>query len=130
MKKILFFALAFFAIQNLSAQEATETSNENVYNTAGIEVIPQFPGGIQEFYKFIGSNYKVPNVKGLSGKVFVTFIIEKDGSVEDIKVIRDIGHGTGREAIKLLKKCPKWMPGEQQGKKVRVLYSLPINIQT
>jgi periplasmic protein TonB len=66
----------------------------------------------------------------LKGKVYVTFVVEKDGSLTDIKVLRDIGYGTGKEAIRVLSKCPKWMPGEQNGKKVRVLYSLPITIQT
>ena len=68
-------------------------------------------------------------VKNLKGKVFVTFVVEKDGSLSDIKVIRDIGLGTGEEAIRVLKECPKWLPGEQNGQKVRVLYSLPISIQ-
>ncbi len=110
--------------------ETTNPSDENaIYNTAGIDVKPDFPGGIQEFYKFIGKNYKTPNVKNLKGKVFVMFVIEKDGSLTDIKVLRDIGHGTGEEAVRVLKECPKWLPGEQNGKKVRVLYSLPISIQ-
>ena len=51
--------------------------------------------------------------------MYVTFVVEKDGSLTDIKVIRDIGYGTGKEAIRVLKKCPKWTPGEQNGKKVR-----------
>ena len=110
--------------------ETTKPSDENaIYNTAGIDVKPDFPGGLQEFYKFIGKNYKTPNVKNLKGKVFVMFVIEKDGSLTDIKVLRDIGHGTGEEAVRVLKECPKWLPGEQNGKKVRVLYSLPISIQ-
>lgn len=102
----------------------------NIYNTAGIEVKPDFPGGIEKFYKFVGNNYKTPEEEGLKGKVYVTFVVEKDGSLTDIKVLRDIGYGTGAEAIRVLKKCPKWTPGEQNGKKVRVLYSLPITIQS
>jgi periplasmic protein TonB len=104
--------------------------DNNVYNTAGIEVKPDFPGGIEKFYKFVGNNYKTPEEEGLKGKVYVTFVVEKDGSLTDIKVLRDIGYGTGAEAIRVLKKCPKWTPGEQNGKKVRVLYSLPITIQS
>jgi len=101
-----------------------------IYNTAGIEVKPDFPGGLEKFYKFVGKNFQVPEEEGLKGKVFVTFVVEKDGSLTDIKVIRDIGYGTGKEAIRVLKSCPKWNPGEQNGKKVRVLYSLPISIQS
>ncbi|MEO7977842.1 energy transducer TonB [Flavobacterium sp.] len=109
---------------------AVVEEDNNVYNTAGIEVKPDFPGGIEKFYKFVGNNYKTPEEEGLKGKVYVTFVVEKDGSLTDIKVLRDIGYGTGAEAIRVLKKCPRWTPGEQNGKKVRVLYSLPITIQS
>jgi protein TonB len=104
--------------------------DNQIYNTAGIEVKPDFPGGLEKFYKFIGKNFQVPEEEGLKGKIFVTFVVEKDGSLTDIKVIRDIGYGTGKEAIRVLKSCPRWNPGEQNGKKVRVLYSLPISIQS
>ena len=110
---------------------AAEVEEDNsIYNTAGIEVKPDFPGGMEKFYKFVGNNYQTPEEDGLKGKVYVTFVVEKDGSLTDIKVIRDIGYGTGKEAIRVLNKCPKWTPGEQNGKKVRVLYSLPITIQS
>nr|WP_315251902.1 energy transducer TonB [uncultured Flavobacterium sp.] len=104
--------------------------DKGIYNLAGIEQKPEFPGGIEKFYSFIGKNYTPPEEEGLKGKVYVTFVVEKDGSLTDIKVIRDIGYGTGKEAIRVLNKCPKWLPGEQNGKKVRVLYSLPITIQS
>lgn len=110
-------------------KDVVEEDNE-IYNTAGIEVKPDFPGGMEKFYKFVAKNYQTPEEEGLKGKVFVSFVVEKDGSLTDIKVIRDIGFGTGKEAIRVLKSCPKWAPGEQNGKKVRVLYSLPINIQS
>ena len=110
-------------------KDVVEEDN-GIYNTAGIEVKPDFPGGLEKFYKFVGNNYRTPEEDGLKGKVFVTFVVEKDGSLTDIKVIRDIGYGTGKEAIRVLKSSPKWNPGEQNGKKVRVLYSLPITIQS
>ncbi|WP_264520535.1 energy transducer TonB [Flavobacterium sp. N1994] len=103
--------------------------DNNIYNTAGIEVKPDFPGGMQKFYGYIGRAYSAPEDCG-SGKVFVTFVVEKDGSLTDIKVIREVCPGSGKEAIRVLKSCPKWNPGEQNGKKVRVLYSLPISIQS
>ena len=109
---------------------AVVEEDNSIYNTAGIEVKPDFPGGMEKFYKFVGNNYQTPEEDGLKGKVYVTFVVEKDGSLTDIKVIRDIGYGTGKEAIRVLKKCPKWTPGEQNGKPVRVLYSLPITIQS
>jgi len=104
--------------------------DESVHSLAGIEVKPEFPGGMENFYKYVGKTYQTPEEEGLKGKVYVTFVVEKDGSLTDIKVIRDIGYGTGKEAIRVLSKCPKWNPGEQNGKKVRVLYSLPITIQS
>ena len=109
---------------------ALEDDNDDtsIYNTTGIKVKPDFPGGLEKFYKFISENYKVPEEEDLKGKIFVTFVVEKDGSLSDIKVLRDIGYGTGKEAIRVLKTCPRWVPGELNGKKVRVLYSLPISI--
>lgn len=104
--------------------------DNQIYNTAGIEVKPEFPGGMAKFYKYVGDNYRAPEEEGLKGKVYVTFVVEKDGSLTDIKVLRDIGYGTGKEAIRVLSKCPRWNPGIQNGKPVRVLYSLPIQIQT
>ena len=109
---------------------AVVEEDNSIYNTAGIEVKPDFPGGMAKFYKYVGNNYRTPEEEGLAGKVYVTFVVEKDGSLTDIKVVRDIGYGTGKEAIRVLKSCPKWNPGEQNGKKVRVLYSLPITIQS
>ncbi|HEU0137282.1 MAG TPA: energy transducer TonB [Flavobacterium sp.] len=102
--------------------------DNQIYNTAGIEVKPDFPGGINKFYNYVANNFKFEE-EGVSGRVFVTFVVEKDGSLTDIKVVRDIGFGSGAEAIRVLKKSPRWIPGEQNGKKVRVLYSLPIAIQ-
>ena len=119
----------------LPVSEANDTPKENpiaiedqIYNTSGVDIKPEFEGGMEKFYKFIGQNFKVPDEEDLRGKIFVSFVVEKDGSLGDIKVIRDIGYGTGNEAIRVLKICPKWKPGELNGKKVRVLYSMPINI--
>ncbi|HWR94463.1 MAG TPA: energy transducer TonB [Flavobacterium sp.] len=109
---------------------AVVEEDNTVYNTAGIEVKPDFPGGLQKFYDFVGKNYQTPEEEGLRGKVYVTFVVEKDGSLTDIKVLRDIGYGTGKEAIRVLNKCPRWTPGEQNGKKVRCTYSLPISIES
>ena len=128
MKKILFLVIVFFTIQFVSAQDAPAISNDIVYNTAGIDVKPDFPGGMGEFYKYFAKNYRTPNVKKLNGKVYVTFVVEKDGSIDEVKVLRDIGYGTGEEAIRVLNNSPKWLPGEQDGRKVRCSFSLPINI--
>jgi protein TonB len=109
---------------------AVVEEDNSIYNSAGIEVKPEFPGGIEKFYSFVGKNYQTPEEEGLKGKVYVSFCVEKDGSLTDIKVLRDIGYGTGKEAIRVLNKSPRWAPGEQNGKKVRCTYSLPISIQS
>ncbi|MBP4138285.1 energy transducer TonB [Flavobacterium geliluteum] len=134
MKKFLVLILICFASNVFSQSKDDETiisDDENkVYNTAGIDIVPEFPGGINEFYKFIGKNYIVPKEKPVfvKGKVYIAFIIEKDGSLNDIKLLKDVGFGTGNEAIRVLKLCPKWTPGKLKGKEVRVLYSLPLVI--
>ena len=127
MKKLLILIL--FAAQIAVAQNEPVPTDDNViYNTAGLEVKPEFPGGLTAFYKYVETNFVVPNEPGLKGKIFVMFVVEKDGSLSDIKILRDIGFGTGKEAIRVMKLSPKWNPGKQNGKAVRTLYSLPISI--
>jgi beta-lactamase regulating signal transducer with metallopeptidase domain len=130
------YALVLFIFSTeMTAQKMVDESNskDKSIHKMGTEMEkkPNFPGGINEFYKFIGQNYKEPvtpaGVK-LSGKVYITFIIEKDGSLSDFRSLRDIGYGTGAEAIRVLKMCPKWSPGYVKGKPVRVQYALPITV--
>lgn len=137
-KKLLFGLGCFLFAMQLSAQEVgkndqakaqeTVSDDNSIYNTSGIEIKPEYPGGIEAFYKLISKNYNMPKIKNLAGKVFVTFVVEKDGSLTEIKVLRDIGFGTGEEAIRVLKLSEKWKPGEQNGKKVRTQYGLPISL--
>ena len=103
---------------------------DKLFGSGGVEVKPEFPGGMDKFLKFVGNTYQVPDEEGLKGKVFVSFVVEKDGTLTDIKVLRDIGSGTGAEAIRVLKKSPRWTPAEQNGKKVRCSYQLPISIES
>ena len=111
-------------------KDVVEEDN-TIYNSAGIQVKADFPGGVDKFRAYIGKNFNVPEEDGLNGNIIVTFVVEKDGSLTDIKVLRDIGYGTGKEAIRVIKSCPiKWNPGEQNGKKVRMQFSLPIRIST
>lgn len=89
----------------------------------------EFPGGIQNFIKTVRKNYKVPDLQTNKYTVYVSFVVETDGSISDIKVIRDPGHGLGDEAIRVLKNIKtKWKPGIYKGEPVRVLYYLPISI--
>lgn len=106
-------------------------SMDEFYNTT-VEVMPEFPGGgSAAFYKFFQKNYKYSEEArkhGVSGRVFMSFVVEKDGSLTDIKVLRDLGFGTGEEGIRLLKSSPKWKPGLSNGRPVRVAYTLPFNL--
>lgn len=111
--------------------ESNSNIDNKVYEFENVEVKPKlFAGGLNKFYEFIGKNFQVPDEEGLKGKIIVTFIIDIDGSVTDIKIIKDIGYGTGKEAIRVLKMMPKWTPGRQNGKPIRCQYSLPITIRT
>jgi periplasmic protein TonB len=110
--------------------DPTPPEDNKVYSNAGLEVSPEFNGGMAKFYEYVGRTYQTPEEDGLKGKVYISFVVEKDGSLTDIKVTRDIGFGTGAEAIRVLKKCPRWKPGIQNGNPVRVLYSLPISIES
>lgn len=108
-----------------------DRDNDNIYSAAGVEVQPEFPGGISKFYLFIDKKIKISEqakADALKGKVFVTFVVEKDGNLTDIKIIRDIGYGTKEAVLDVMKSCPKWIPAEQNGKKVRCHYALPITI--
>ena len=133
MKKLVFLFLCLVSFQNVNSQTepiAPDTNEDNsVYNSAGLEIKPEYNGGFNKFYEYIAKNYRTPDVPGLKGKLLVSFVVEKDGSITDIKVLKDIGYGTGEEAIRILKKCPNWTPAEQKGKKVRCTFMLPINIQ-
>jgi protein TonB len=131
MKLSILFTVLFFSCLNcFSQQDTIQVKKNETYNYSSIDKKPEFPGGAGAFYKYIGNNYRTPNVQGLSGKVYVNFVIEKDGSVVEAKVIRDLGYGTGEEAVRVLSESPKWSPGIQNGKPVRVMYSLPITIQS
>jgi periplasmic protein TonB len=134
MRKILFLVTVIitqFASSQISSDSLYSKKNDGaLYSLKGIEVKPEYPGGIEQFYEFISKNYKAPKVEGLRGKVYVSFVIEKDGSLTDIKLLKDVGFGSGEEAIRVLKKCKNWIPGEQNGKKVRVQFVVPISIET
>ena len=91
---------------------------------------PEFPGGVEAMYKYLAQNIKYPQLareNNITGKVYVEFVVEKDGSVSNVKVLRDIGGGCGQEAVRVVKSMPKWSPGKQRGKAVRVQYRLPVN---
>ena len=98
-----------------------------------VQVMPEPMGGMAAFVNWVGKNYAYPDralEQGIKGAVVVSFVVETDGALTDITVLRDIGFGTGDEAIRVLKKAAKWKPGVQNGRHVRVKYTLPIKLST
>ena len=108
------------------------SDSDIVSNHAGLTKQPQYPGGMQAFYTYIGNNFKRPETnENKALKVFVSFVIEKDGSMSNIKILRDPGYGSGDEAVRVLKSIPeKWTPGEMDGELVRTSFTLPITINS
>ena len=109
---------------------AVVVDDTQVYDIAILEVPPVFPGGMDKFYKYLNSSIKYPMMaaeNNIQGKVFVSFVVEKNGALTDIKVLRSLGGGTDEEAVRVLKASPKWTPGVQNGKQVRVKYNIPIS---
>ena len=110
----------------LAIASSTKTEEDSVFNI--VEKMPEFPGGTDAMMKYVRQNLRYPEEakgKGISGRVFVSFVVEKDGSVNEVKVLRGIGGGCDEEAVRVVRSMPKWTPGMQKGKPVRVNYNMP-----
>ena len=98
-----------------------------------VESMPEFPGGPQAMMKYIAENIKYPVIaqeNGIQGRVICQFVVEKDGKVSDIQVVRSSGEASlDKEAVRVINSMPKWKPGKQRGKPVRVKYTLPVNFR-
>lgn len=97
-----------------------------------VEQNPEFPGGMAALGQFLGKNIRYPPAASranISGRVFVSFVVNTDGSIQDVTVLKGLGFGTDEEAMRVVKAMPKWRPGKQSGRPVRVKYNLPINFQ-
>ena len=93
------------------------------------EIMPQYNGGEEKLYKYLGNNISYPKKareNNISGTVIITFIVEKDGSISNAKILKDIGGGCGLEGLRVVRAMPKWIPGKQSGELVRVSFNLPI----
>ncbi len=128
MKKLLLFVLILVGFNTVTGQ-VTYVGKADTVTYDEAEIKPEFLGGYREFIKFISENYKTPEVEGLSGIVKIGFIIEVNGRVSTIKIIKDIGGGAAEEAVRVLKTCPIWSPGEIEGERVRVKMEIPITIR-
>ena len=97
-----------------------------------VEEMPSYPGGEGKLMEYVAKNIKYPQMareSGIQGRVFVNFVVEPDGSVSNVKVLRSLGGGCDEEAMRVVKSMPKWKPGKQRGKAVRVSYILPVNFK-
>lgn len=116
------------ALAQVEIEEEVEVMEEKIFVI--VDEDPEFPGGTEALYKYLSENIKYPQEardKGITGKVYVSFVIEKDGSVSRPRVLREIGGGCGDEAVRVVMGMPKWIPGKQRGKPVRVQFNLPIS---
>ena len=121
---------------NVSTNESYVFEPKEDENRPGVYIVveqmPEFPGGDKGFHQFIADNVKYPTEakeKGIRGIVYVNFIVEPDGSVSDIRVLRGIGGGCDEEAVRVVESMPKFKPGIQNGEAVRVSYTVPVNFR-
>ena len=111
---------------------APEVVEEEVVETEIFQIVeemPQFPGGDAKLLEYVATHIKYPQIAretGIQGRVFVGFVVEPDGSVSNVKILRGIGGGCDEEAVRVIKSLPKWKPGKQRGKAVRVSYQIPV----
>lgn len=103
---------------------------EPTFDLASVQEQPEFPGGIEAMYKYLGKNTKYPQMEtdaGIQGKVYVEFVVSNDGSIKDVTLKRGVSPGLDKEALRVVKGMPKWSPGKMNGKPVKVRYILPVN---
>lgn len=125
--RFLFFADEFSIMPYEKTAGLNEFASQEVFTI--VEQMPSFPGGDSKLTEFIAKNIQYPQKAqetGIQGRVFVSFVVEPDGSVSNVKVIRGIGGGCDEEAVRVIKMTPKWNPGKQRGKAVRVSYQIPV----
>lgn len=130
MRKLIFLALTGIAMC-LNQTKAQDNPNK-VYDFVSVKKQPAFPGGISNFYEYLSHEIKYPEVakkNKTQGKVFASFIVEKNGSLSDIQIIRSLTAETDKEAIRVLNKSPRWNPALQDGMPVRVKYNIAVNFK-
>ena len=114
------------------AAVAVEEEEDESFVFVSVEKMPEFPGGDMALLKWISENLSYPTIaaeNGVQGRVSCTFVVNADGSVSDVSVVRPLDPNLDKEAIRVLQKLPKFRPGEQRGKPVRVKYSVPVRFQ-
>lgn len=109
------------------ADEKPKEEETKVFDV--VEQMPQFPGGQQALFEYLSKNIKYPVIaeeNGVQGRVIVTFVVERDGSITDVKVVKSVDPSLDKEAQRVIKSMPHWIPGKQNGSAVRVKYTVPV----
>ena len=120
--------MAVLCLMTANAQKTVVSqSNQNVYDQ--VEEMPEFPGGMPALIEFLQTNIKYPKdaiKQEVGGRVMVMFVVETDGSISNVRVARNVFPSLDEEAVRVVKTMPKWKPGKEKGRLVRVNYTLPV----
>lgn len=134
MKKYLYLVIILFASIGVNAQNYTSGNakygEDIIYDS--VDQYPGFPGGTDGLMSYISNNLRYPDtaqMEGIEGKVVAQFVVEKDGSIGEVRITRGVHPDLNKEAIRVIKSLPKFEPGKQDGKLVRVWFTLPINFK-
>jgi len=132
MKKFIIMSLmALFGLTTVSAQKTVVAKkNQQVFDV--VEKMPEYPGGQAALFEYLQKNVKYPadaEKKKVEGRVLVTFVVNTDGSITDIEVVRKTFPSLDAEAVRVISGMPRWKPGEQKGQKVRVKYTVPLSFR-
>ena len=133
------FAFLFSVIASLTLAYAQSSSNESGTNEADetvytvVEKMPEYPGGQQALFDYLKANVKYPEIaraNGIQGRSLVQFVVNKDGSISDVQILRSGGDPSlDKEAVRVISSMPNWIPGKQGGKLIRVRYTVPVNFR-
>ena len=123
--------MALFGLTTVSAQKTVVAKkNQQVFDV--VEKMPEYPGGQAALFEYLQKNVKYPadaEKKKVEGRVLVTFVVNTDGSITDIEVVRKTFPSLDAEAVRVISGMPRWKPGEQRGQKVRVKYTVPLTFR-
>lgn len=123
--------MALFGLTTVSAQKTVVAKkNQQVFDV--VEKMPEYPGGQAALFEYLQKNVKYPadaEKKKVEGRVLVTFVVNTDGSITDIEVVRKTFPSLDAEAVRVISGMPRWKPGEQKGQKVRVKYTVPLTFR-
>ena len=119
-----------FRQQNPPPPNRHSSDNSKVYDV--VEEMPQYPGGPSALFEYLSQNIKYPSVaeeNGVQGRVLVTFVVERDGTITDVRVVKSVDPSLDKEAQRVVNSMPRWIPGKQNGSPVRVKYTVPVTFK-